>query len=237
MIRPALLFALTVQAAVTLSVAPAGAQQAGGETLDPEILSNPGAAELIRERAFIRLQTLQSVRSFLAPPVVPGSSPNANSTNPALDRSAINQQALARIPARPERNRGQPGEVFAPTLVDQSQSLTVNAFGSPVTVGDGNAVQQQVANSTAISVGAPASATATTTNEGGRKERNKAGVVQAAQSAAKSSGSSTKPGAGRGKPGNAGTVQSAQSAVTSAGVPPTGPAGERERDRDRATAR
>jgi hypothetical protein len=212
MVRPALLFAVIIQYTLTLATIPAAAQQSGGETLSPEVLNTPGAAEIIRERAFTRLQVFQSLQAIrsaglqgTATAAVP-TDPNA--ANPAADRSAVNQQAVARIPSRgdagflagfsggaalaPSRVRPPPAEIVAPTFVDRSKTLVVNAFGSPVSIGNGNIVQQQVANSTAISVGAPASATAVTDNAAGRGGPG-AGRSQSATSTAKSLGVPVSP--------------------------------------------
>jgi hypothetical protein len=197
MIRPALLFALAVQGALVLSVTPSAAQHAGGESLSAEVLNTPGAAEMIRERAFARIQSLQAIRSIgaglaVGSGIAPGGGPaNPNSANPALDRSAVNQQALARIPVRPERSRSSEGDTIAPTFVDQSNTLVVNAIGSPVSIGSGNTVQQQVANSNAVSVGGPAIATAGAENAGGRGKSGGAALSQTATSTATSLGAGT----------------------------------------------
>jgi hypothetical protein len=221
MVRPASLFALIFRAALVFAAVPAAAQQAGGEALDPEVLSTPGAAELIRERAFARLQSFQAIRGngisgFGIAGGSPAAAANPNAANPALDRSAINQQALARIPSRgdagflagfsggqalaPSRIRPPVGNVVAPTFIDESKTVVVNAFGSPVSIGKGNIVQQQVANSTAISVGGPASATAAADNTAGRGKPAGAGVTQSATSSA------TGLGAPAGSAGGSGNV-------------------------------
>jgi hypothetical protein len=115
----------------------------------------------------------------------------------------VNQQALARIPNRGDAgflagfsggqaraaSRAKPptGDTVQPTFVDNSKMLVVNAFGSPVSVGNGNIVQQQVANSTAISVGGnPATATAAADNMSKRGDRGNSGGTGASQSATSS---------------------------------------------------
>jgi hypothetical protein len=222
MMRPAILFALAFQGAMVLSATPSVAQRAGGESLSPEVLNTPGAAEMIRERAFARIQSLQAIRSIGAGLAVGGGAPaNPNSVNPALDRSAVNQQALARIPVRPERSRGSQGDAIAPTFVDQSSTLVVNAVGSPVSIGNGNTVQQQVANSNAVSVGGPAIANAGAENVGGRGKSGGAALSQTATSNATSLGAGTsappaaKSAGGRGKSGGAALSQTATSNATS----------------------
>ena len=184
---------------MAFAAVPAAAQQSGGEALAPEVLNTPGAAEILRERAFARVQSLQSLQALRAAGSsslgFPGAAPAAaapsdpNGGDPLrLERSAVNQEAVARIPSR----GGDPGflagftagqaraasrirapsfagDAFGePVVVNQSQTLVVNAQGSPVSIGNNNIVQQQVANSTAISTGggAPASATSSLINSG-----------------------------------------------------------------------
>ena len=214
MVRPAFLFAMIVQYTLMFATIPAAAQQSGGETLSPEVLNTPGAAEIIRERAFTRLQvfeTLQAIRGAGLQGATTSVPTDPNAVNPAADRSAVNQQAVARIPQRgdpgflagfsgglalaPSRARPPAAEIVAPTFIDRSKTLVVNAFGSPVSIGNGNVVQQQVANSTAISVGAPASATATADNSAGRGGSGGPGRPQFATSTARSPGVPVAPDA------------------------------------------
>jgi hypothetical protein len=174
--RRLLLAALVFALARALTPVPAAAQQSGGEALAPEVLSTPGAAEMIRERALVRLQLIQQVQQLRAPVIAPASDPNG--VNPSLDRSSLNQQTLARVPSRGDAgflagfaggqplaaSRARPVTV-APTLIDQSHTLVLTAVGSPVSIGNGNLVQQQVANSTALGGGV---ATASTVSSGGK---------------------------------------------------------------------
>ena len=186
---------------MAFAAVPAAAQQSGGEALAPEVLNTPGAAEILRERVFARVQSLQSLQALRAAGSsslgFPGAAPAAAPSDPnggdplRLERSAANQQAVARIPSRggdagflagfsagqaraasrikPPSFGGDGGGGFGePVVVNQSQTLVVNAQGSPVSIGNNNIVQQQVANSTAISTGGggPASATSSVSNNG-----------------------------------------------------------------------
>jgi hypothetical protein len=203
MVRPTFLFAVFLQYALTLATTPAAAQQSGGEALAPEVLSTPGAAEIVRERVFNRLQvfqTLQAIRGAGLQGAAAAVTTDPNAANPALDRSAVNQQAVARVPQRgdagflagfsggaplaPSRIRPPPAEPAAPIFVDRSKTLVVNAFGSPVSIGNGNVVEQQVVNSTAIGIGAPATATGTAVSStargnGGTPARSQSAASQA----------------------------------------------------------
>jgi hypothetical protein len=191
MIRPACHAALV---ALALAASPAAAQSAGGETLAPEVLATPGAAQMIRESAFARLQLLQAVQQLragpagAAPPGAAGVAANLNANTAALDRAGVNQQALGRAQAlAASRARASVASDGPPTVIDQSSRLIVNAVGSPVAIGNGNIVRQQVANSSAISVGAPAAATAAIDAAPGRGERGKpAGAAPSATSTATS---------------------------------------------------
>jgi hypothetical protein len=223
MIRTKSLLSLALRAALALSTVPAAAQQTGGEALAPEVLSTPGAAELIRERAFTRLQVFQAVQALRPGAAAVTTAVNPNAGNPALDRSAVNQQALARVPSRGDagflagfsggqplassRVRPPPAEIVAPTFIDKSKTLVVNAFGSPVSIGNGNVVQQQVANSTAISVGGPASATAAADNPAGRGNHGGTGAAQSATSSAASLGAGAGPAPANGTAASRGTAR------------------------------
>lgn len=175
MVRFLLVF--TVQTALALASVPAAAQQSGGETLAPEVLNTPGAAEIVVERAVARLQLFQSLQAIRGGGLQSGTavaSPSAANAGP--DRSAVNQQAVANVPTRGDAgflagfsggralasSRASPrfAETARPTIIDQSKRLVINAVGSPISIGNGNIVQQQVANSTAIGAGASANASA-----------------------------------------------------------------------------
>jgi hypothetical protein len=192
MARLAFLFTL---AALTLSVAAASAsaQQAGGESLAPEVMNTPGAAEAIRERTFARLQMLQIMQQLRAGgvPSAAATAGNPNAVNSALDRSSVLQDMLARIPPRGGRVRPQVAADSAPTFVDQSQTLVLNTAGGPVSVGNDNVVQQQVSTSTAISQGAGsvAGSTASAANDTaafGRRHGKAGGGASAAPATSQS---------------------------------------------------
>jgi hypothetical protein len=205
MVRLAFLSALTALA-LSVTAPPASAQQMGGESLAPEVLNTPGAAEAIRDRVFSRLQMLQVMQSFRAGGVssAAGASGNPNVVNSSLDRSSINQEMLARIPPRGGRVRPQMAE-SQPTFIDQSQTVVLNTAGGPVNVGNDNIVQQQVSTSTAISNGAGGAARST--------------ASAGSDTAGHGSGHGSGHGGGRGKAtGGAGaTSQSATSTAVSVG--------------------
>jgi hypothetical protein len=192
MARSALVLALAAHAALVLSAVPGFAQVSGGEYVAQEFVGVPGVAQQIREREVARLasfQALQALRSGatlagVATAVPQGFAPagSLNGSNPAADRSTLNQAAVARIPGRAEggllagfsggRPLSRPPPAFdaAPstTVIDNSQNLFVNANGSPVAIGSNNVIRQQVANSVATSVGGPAIANSAAESGPGR---------------------------------------------------------------------
>lgn len=198
--------ALSGIASLMLLATPALAQEAGGVPLTPEVLNIPDAQQQAMNLALGLLQRaqlaqqLQQGRFGQQVQGVPVQAPvNPNAVNPSADRSATNQQAIARLRGDAgflggfsggqalALSRAKPMPVPVPTIVDQSQTLVVNAVDSPVALGNGNIIHQQVANSTAISHGAPATASAGTAQRGkGRKSG--ATVAQDADSTAVSTG-------------------------------------------------
>ena len=173
------LSALSGLAALMLAVAPAWAQETGGIQLAPAVLNTPDAQQQAVNLALSLLQQMQVMQQLqqshgmvAAPASAAAASPRAtapfgpNAVNPAAGRSSVNQQAVANMlgdpgylagfsggrPLAASRLRPPPatGQAAAPQLV-------VNAVDSPVSIGNGNIVHQQVANSTAIGRGATAS--------------------------------------------------------------------------------
>src|ERR671939_1379842 len=139
--RPASLLAFVFRAALAFAAVPAAAQQSGGEALAPEVLNTPGAAEILRERAFARVQSLQSLQALRAAGSsslgFPGAAPAAaapsdpNGGDPLrLERSAVNQQAVARIPSR----GGDPGFLAGFTA---GQARAASRIRRPSFAGDG----------------------------------------------------------------------------------------------------
>src|SRR5919205_2471359 len=137
--RPASLLAFVLRAALAFAAVPAAAQQSGGEALTPEVLSTPGAAEILRERAFARVQSLQSLQALRAAgssslgfPGAAAAPSDPNGGDPLrLERSAVNQQAVARIPSR----GGDAGFLAGFTAGQARAASRVKA--APVAVGSG----------------------------------------------------------------------------------------------------
>jgi hypothetical protein len=141
-------------AALILNGATATAQEAGGVRLTPEILNTENVQGRVVDHVFGRLQQVQQLRALSA---LAGPTTGAKAEHPSVDRQAVSQEMIG-------RNRGDAGFLagFArgkalaasrtpqPQVADTPQSLIVNAYDSPVSIGNNNIVQQQVTSSTAI---------------------------------------------------------------------------------------
>lgn len=205
MSRSATILALAAHVAM-FCVGTAFAQESGGESVAQELVDTPGALQQIRERAVARLgsfqalQALQSLRAgqglaggpitgviSAAPQNASPSGSALNGENPATDRSALNRQAVARIPGRPDGGFlagfsggrplsphpvrvAEPEPATTTTFIDNSNNLFVDANGSPVVIGNNNVIRQQVSTSVATSTSGPAIANSGA--ESGRRHGN-----------------------------------------------------------------
>jgi hypothetical protein len=240
--RPALVAALAAHVALTFCIGTAFAQESGGEAVAQELVDTPGALQQIRERAVARLgsfQALQSLRAgqgFASGPitgVISAAPQNAfpsgsalNGENPAAERSALNRQAVARIPGRPDGgflagfSGGRPLsphpvpvaepalEPATTTFIDNSNNLFVDANGSPVVIGNNNVIRQQVSTSIATSTSGPA--VANSAAESGRR-RGSGGATE-------SSSAVGNPGTGSGHRHGKAAQAASSSAVTRNGT-------------------
>lgn len=190
-------------AALMLAAVPAMAQEVGGVQIAPDVMNIPDAQQQALNLAFSLLQRAQMAQqlqqphgTLLAPGFPAGTSAaDPNAVNPAAGRSSVNQQAVARMlgdpgylagfaggqPLAASRVKPPPAASFAVP----SQTLVVNAVDSPVSIGDGNIVHQQVANSTAVGSGVSAKAVA---GQGGGHGGGGGSASQRASSAAVSDG-------------------------------------------------
>lgn len=165
-----------------LGITAASAQETGGVALTPQVLDNQNATASVLDHVLGRAQAFQQLRAL---GLTGGAPTSSNAANPA-NAAAATQGAGT---GSPNTAGGLPGAAFVAgffqgravntTVLQQeinntqqsfaltnnnSQSLTVNASNSPVTIGNGNIVRQQVSSSTAINNGsgsASASAVAT----------------------------------------------------------------------------
>jgi hypothetical protein len=241
MSRSALVLALATHVAVAvLCAAPVFAQESGGEAVAQALVGAPGALQQIRERAVARLGSFQALQSLRAGQGLAGgpitgvisaapqnASPSGsalNGENPAAERSALNRQAVARIPGRPDGgflagfSGGRPLsphpvpvaepalEPATTTFIDNSNNLFVDANGSPVVIGNNNVIRQQVSTSIATSTSGPAVA-----NSGAETGRRRGGQ---ADSSSAVGNSETGSGHRHGKAGQA----ASSSAVTRDGT-------------------
>jgi hypothetical protein len=200
-------------AGLLLMATPVLAQEVGGVALSPDVLKIPDAQQQAMNLAYTLLQRAQIAQQLqqgrLGLGLAQGSQTqaptNPNAVNPSAGRSATDQQAIAQALAN--RARPTPVPAYAPSFVEQSNtlvvnqsntlaidrshSLVVNAADSPVVIGNGNIVRQQVANSTAISHGTPAIASATLHQGKGGKGGTTTVSQDATSTAASSGGTAT----------------------------------------------
>ena len=172
-----------------MGIAAASAQEMGGVALTPQVLDNQNASASVLDHVLARAQAFQQLRALAG-----GAPTSSNAANPANQASAAQATGLSSANAAGglqgasfvagffqgraanttlvQQEINNTSQTFAVTnntsqsfaLTRNSHSLTVNAVDSPVSIGNGNIVQQQVSSSTAISNGgAPASATSVAT--------------------------------------------------------------------------
>jgi hypothetical protein len=235
--------------ALMLVAAPAFAQEVGGIQLRPEVLNLPDAQQQALNLALSLLQRGQIAQQLLqgrntassqGSPVPAPTNPNA--VNPSANLPAVNQQTIASMRGDPGYLAGFSfGQPLAPsrarpvvvpsyvdqssTYVDQSRTFVLKALNSPVSIGNGNIVNQQVANSTAINPGGAAIA-GSVVNQGNGGSGG-ASLAQKAVSSAISHGGVARSTAsnnsvvnlGSGRSGRASLAQKAvSSAISQAGV-------------------
>ncbi len=186
MIRKVLLSGL---AAIALGTAAASAQEAGGITLSREVLNTPNAQEQVLNHVFGRLQQIQQLRQINAAASSPGTAASAAAVTGSgtPDATTARQQTLGAAQQFAARRLAQQQlQLQQAALNAPPQPVTVvNAFDSPVAIGNNNIVRQQVANSTTIGGG-----TAQSSIGGGRAtaQANSASATQSASSNATSIG-------------------------------------------------
>jgi hypothetical protein len=166
-------------AALALGAAAASAQESGGVALTPEVLATENAQGRVLDHVLARAQQLQQLRLLN---LSGGAAVSSNLANPAFAPPNGDPQALGstgqadtlalasalRRRATQTRNSG-----FQQQIIDNSQSLTVNAYDSPVNIGNNNVVKQQVSTSTAISANGNATASAGARNTSDRHDLGK----------------------------------------------------------------
>jgi len=175
-------------AALTISAAVTSAQETGGVALTPEILKANNAQGQILDHVLARAQQLQQLRQRS----LSGATASSNLANPAAAppnstqqplgpadalalASALRQRAITTLSGDPSyqqqiitNNPSYQQQI----ITNNSQSLTLNAPNSSVSIGDNNIVKQNVTTSTAISATGNATATA---GAGGTTDHHGAG--------------------------------------------------------------
>ena len=139
-------------AIIGLSAATASAQtDSGGIKLSPEMMNTPNAQEQVLNHVFGRLQQQQTLKALTAPPAATGSG-NANSPS---DAAGSRQQALGTAQSFAARRAAQQQLQMEQQALSAppQQTTVINAVDSPVVIGSGNIVKQQVAKSTTIGGG------------------------------------------------------------------------------------
>jgi hypothetical protein len=167
-------------AAIALSTAAASAQEAGGITLSQEVLNTPNAQEQVLNHVFGRIQQIQQLRQITAAAAAPGTANSAAAVTGSgtPDATTARQQALGAAQQFAARRLAQQQLQAQQAALNAPQPVTVvNAYESPVTIGNNNIVRQQVANSTTIGGGTAQSSI------GGNRANAQANSGSATQSA------------------------------------------------------
>lgn len=170
-------------AAIALGTTAAVAQEAGGLELSPEVRSTPNAQEQVLNHVFGRLQQFQQLRQLNAAAATPGTASAAvAASGGAPDATTARQQSLSAAQQFAARRLAQQQlQLQQAALNTPPQPVTVvNAYDSPVTIGNNNIVRQQVANSTTIGGGTAQSSI------GGNRASAQANTGSATQSASSS---------------------------------------------------
>jgi hypothetical protein len=152
-------------AALAMGAAAASAQESGGVALTPEVFATENAQGRVLDHVLARAQQLQQLRLLN---LSGGAVASSNLANPAFtppngDPQAIGAgqaDALTLAAALRRRAARTSDPAFQQQIINNTQSLTVNASNSPVTIGDNNVVKQQVTSSTAITTNGNATASA-----------------------------------------------------------------------------
>jgi hypothetical protein len=174
-------------AALALGATAASAQESGGVTLTPEVLATENAQGRVLDHVLARAQQFQQLRLLN---LSGGAAASSNLANPAFtppngDPQAIGAgqaDALA-LAATLRRRAARTSDLgFQQQIINNAQSLTVNASNSPVTIGDNNVVKQQVTSSTAITTNGNATASAGASNTTDRHSEGK-GKAKSGQTA------------------------------------------------------
>ena len=156
--------------------------ESGGIKLSPEMMNTPNAQEQVLNHVFGRLQQQQTLKALTAP-----SAPNTGSANSPPDAAGNRQQALGAAQSFAARRAAQQQlELEQQALSAPPQPTTViNAIDSPVVIGNGNSVKQQVAKSTTIGGG---SAQSSIDGNQAHGQANTSTATQSASSSATSIG-------------------------------------------------
>ena len=173
MLRATILSSLAL---IALSTATASAQtESGGVKLSPEVVNTPNAQEQVLNHVFGRLQQQQTLKALTAPTAAP----NSGTANSPSDAAGSRQQALGAAQSfAARRAQQQQLQIEQQALSAPPQPTTViNAVDSPVVIGSGNTVKQQVAKSTTIGGGSAQSSI------DGNQAHGQANASSAAQSA------------------------------------------------------
>jgi hypothetical protein len=170
--RSILLSAVAVLALSTVAVAQS---EPGGIKLSPEVMNAPDSQEKALSHVVGRLQQSQQLKALNSPSV----GPNSGAANSTPDVSTSRQQAIDKAQSfAARRAQQQQLQMEQQALSAPPQSTTViNAIDSPVVVGSGNTVTQQVAKSTTIGGGSASSSI------DGNKAKGQANATSASQSA------------------------------------------------------
>ena len=181
MLRATLLSGFAI---IALGTAAASAQtESGGVKLSPQMMNTPNAQEQVLNHVFGTLQQAQTLKALTAPPAAP----NSGNANGPSDAASNRQQALGTAQSLAARRAAQQQlEIDRQALSAPPQPTTViNAVDSPVVIGNGNIVKQQVAKSTTIGGG---SAQSSIDGDQAHGQANAGSATQSASSSATSIG-------------------------------------------------
>ncbi|HJT08258.1 MAG TPA: hypothetical protein VJ747_15100 [Stellaceae bacterium] len=170
-------------ATIALGTAVASAQDAGGIELSPQVRNTPNAQEQVLSHVFGQLQQFQQLRQLSAAAATPGTAAAAAAAGGGTpDATTARQQSLSAAQQFTARRLAQQQlQLQQAALNAPPQPVTVvNAYDSPVAIGNNNIVRQQVANSTTIGGGTAQSSI------GGKRASAQADSGSATQSASSS---------------------------------------------------
>jgi|SRR5579883_613485 len=144
---------------LAIGMTSARAQESGGIELAPQVLADENAQGKVLEHVLGRLQQVQQLR-LVNPSGAPTGSNLANTASSVGDPQATGTTPADALSQASTLRRHASAASFQQQIINNSQSLTVNAYESPVSIGSNNTVTQQVTSSTAVSANGPATASA-----------------------------------------------------------------------------